>query len=285
MSSEPSDSNSGNNEDNGQGFVQDYLDLLLATKPGVVDTETATPQTLKPIIIPRLERRLSDIMPSLMMVAGTDMKSTVAGTDKKSVVATNMSSQAQPDTSTVRDSIGVMTVERRRRLPRIKGTKGQLILPVTQWLNDRPLWAQDRFECLLFRVSGLTLAIPLVELAGIYPMTIKSLGVKDERLSSMGLLSVKNRRISVIDTASVVMSDRYDPSMQERFNYVVAIKGMDWGLAVDHIDGAQLQEVNGVRWRSELTTRRWLAGMVIDHACAIFEVNELNSLFQQYPSD
>lgn len=274
MSSEPSDSDSGSHEDNSQVFVQDYLDLLLATESSVIDTKTAAPQTLKPITTPRLLRRSSDSIPPLAMVAGTDMKP---------AVVTKISSEAEPDSFPARNSRDTMDVERRKGSPAARETDRQLVLPVTQWLNGRPLWAQDRFECLLFKVSGLTLALPLVELAGIYPMAIESLDAKDDRVSSMGLLLAKNSRISVIDTANVVMPGRYDSSMRERFNYVVAIRGMDWGLAVDSIDGAHILEVSGVKWRSELTTRRWLAGTVIDHACAIVEVNQLNAMFHQYP--
>ena len=41
-----------------------------------------------------------------------------------------------------------------------------------EWLeNGRPAWAQSRFDVLLFSVSGLTLAVPLVALGQIQPLT------------------------------------------------------------------------------------------------------------------
>ena len=173
--------------------------------------------------------------------------------------------------------------ERRKRLPAVNRAENQSSLPVTQWLNGRPLWAQRKFECVLFKVSGLTVALPSVELDGIYPMPVESLVVKDKGLSSMGLLSITSGPISVIDTASVVMPEQYDGAMRERFNYVVAIKGMGWGLAVDSIVGAHVQDIAAVTWRSDRTTRPWLAATVTDHAIAIVEVNLLNAMFQQSP--
>src|SRR5690554_1912731 len=47
--------------------------------------------------------------------------------------------------------------------------EGAKILTDDGWLeNGRPYWAQERFECLLFSVAGLKLAVPLVCLGGIH---------------------------------------------------------------------------------------------------------------------
>ncbi|MEH6556594.1 MAG: chemotaxis protein CheW [Oceanicoccus sp.] len=280
MSSESSDSDGGNHEDNSQVFVQDYLDLLLATETSLVKTVTSAPKSRKTIVTHPMQRRSSDTLPPLAMVAGTDMKPLAADTQNKPIAVPIMSSEAESENSPTLDPRGLIGVERRKSFPQTRENESQALLPMTKWLNGRPLWAQDRFECLLFRVSGLTLALPLVELAGIYPLVIKSLEPEDERVLSIGLLPIKNGRISVIDTASVVMPDRYDRVMRERFNYVVAVKGMNWGLAVDNIDGAHIQEIDGVQWRSQLTRRPWLAGTVLDRRCAIVEVNQLNAMLQ-----
>jgi hypothetical protein len=275
MSSKPSDSGSGNDQDNSEGFVQDYLDLLLGNESVDGAAEPIAPRALKPMVSPALQRRSSDFAAPLVMVAGTDMKPIAVA--KNSSVAVQGKFQS-------RVSIPV-DGERRKRPPAVNRAENQSALPVTQWLNGRPLWAQRKFECVLFKVSGLTVALPSVEFEGIYPMEIESLVVKDKGLSSMGLLSITNGPISVIDTASVVMPEQYDGAMRERFNYVVAIKGMSWGLAVDSIVGAHVQDIAAVTWRSDRTTRPWLAATVTDHAIAIVEVNLLNAMFQQSPQN
>ncbi|EAW31391.1 protein containing CheW-like domain [marine gamma proteobacterium HTCC2143] len=275
MSSKPSDSGSGNDQDNSEGFVQDYLDLLLGNESVDGAAEPIAPRALKPMVSPALQRRSSDFAAPLVMVAGTDMKPIAVA--KNSSVAVQGKFQS-------RVSIP-LDGERRKRPPAVNRAESQSTLPVTQWLNGRPLWAQRKFECVLFKVSGLTVALPSVEFEGIYPMAIESLVVKDKGLSSMGLLSITNGPISVIDTASVVMPEQYDGAMRERFNYVVAIKGMSWGLAVDSIVGAHVQDIAAVTWRSDRTTRPWLAATVTDHAIAIVEVNLLNAMFQQSPQN
>ena len=273
MSSKPSDSGSGNDQDNSDGFVQDYLDLLLGNEPVDGAAESTVPQALKSMVSPTLQRRSSDSAAPLVMVAGTDMKPLVVAKNPSVAVQGNFQSRV---------SIPV-DGERRKRLPAVNRAENQSSLPVTQWLNGRPLWAQRKFECVLFKVSGLTVALPSVELDGIYPMPVESLVVKDKGWSSMGLLSITSGPISVIDTASLVMPEQYDGAMRERFNYVVAIKGMGWGLAVDSIVGAHVQDIAAVTWRSDRTTRPWLAATVTDHAIAIVEVNLLNAMFQQSP--
>jgi len=275
MSSKPSGSGSGNDQDNSEGFVQDYLDLLLGNEPVDGVAEPIAPQALKPMVSPALQRRSSDTAAPLVMVAGTDMKPIAVAKNPSVAVQGKFPSRV---------SIPV-DGERRKRPPAVNRAENQSTLPVTQWLNGRPLWAQRKFECVLFKVSGLTVALPSVELEGIYPMAIESLVVKDKGLSSMGLLSITNGPISVIDTASVVMPEQYDGAMRERFNYVVAIKGMSWGLAVDSIVGAHVQDIAAVTWRSDRTTRPWLAATVTEHAIAIVEVNLLNAMFQQSPQN
>jgi purine-binding chemotaxis protein CheW len=154
----------------------------------------------------------------------------------------------------------------------------------TQWLESgRPSWAQSRFECLLFTVGGLTLAVPLVELGSIYPLT------EEEEVTPifgqidwfMGLLSVKGGNIRTVNTAKVVMPERYQQAMAEKFAYVISINGLDWGLAVDTVSTAITLDPDDVRWRSERTSRPWLAGTVVEHMCALLDVSQLALMFAE----
>jgi purine-binding chemotaxis protein CheW len=147
---------------------------------------------------------------------------------------------------------------------------------VTQWLeNGRPSWAQSRFECLLFNVGGLMLAVPLVELGTIYPLEADLTPIFGQVDWFMGLLTVKDGNLRTVDTAKLVMPERYDESMKEQFNYVISINEMDWGLAVDSVSTAIILEPDEVRWRSQRSKRPWLAGTVVEHMCALIDVSQL----------
>jgi purine-binding chemotaxis protein CheW len=81
------------------------------------------------------------------------------------------------------------------------------------WLdNGRPVWAQDRFECLLFSVGGLVLAVPLVELGSIHTMTDELTPLFGQADWFMGLLPIKDSNIRTVNTAKIVMPERYKPA-------------------------------------------------------------------------
>lgn len=157
---------------------------------------------------------------------------------------------------------------------------GQQPHQTSQWLeNGRPAWAQGRFECLLFSVGGLTLAVPLVELGTIYPINDEITPIFGQIDWFMGLLSVKDRNIKTVNTAKVVMPERYTDNMKERYAYVITINGVEWGLAVDTVSNAITLDPSDVRWRGERSKRPWLAGTVVDHMCALLDVSQLAAMF------
>ncbi|MCR8921683.1 chemotaxis protein CheW [Dasania sp. GY-MA-18] len=152
--------------------------------------------------------------------------------------------------------------------------------PTSAWMdNGRPSWAQQRFECLLFSVGGLTLAVPLAELGSIYPITDELTPLFGQIDWFLGLLTVKQGNIRSVNTAKVVMPERYQEAMADNFNYVISINGVDWGLAVDSVASAISLNPEDVRWRSERSKRPWLAGTVVDHMCALLDVSQLALMF------
>jgi purine-binding chemotaxis protein CheW len=150
------------------------------------------------------------------------------------------------------------------------------------WLdNGRPAWAQQPFECLLFKVGGLALAAPLAELGSIYPLNIESLtGIFGQAAWFMGLLSVKGSSVRTIDAAQVVMPERYAASMREQYRYVITLHGSDWGLAVDSVADSVVLQPDDIRWRGQRSKRPWLAGTVVNQMCALLDVAQLVWMFQ-----
>lgn len=151
------------------------------------------------------------------------------------------------------------------------------------WLaNGRPHWAQEAFECLLFHVGGLRLAVPLVELGSIHPLAADDLTpIFGQAGWFMGLLPTKERNIRVIDAAQVVMPERYRPELRDGYRYVITLDGSDWGLAADSVADALTLDPQAVRWRSERSKRPWLAGTVVDEMCALVDAAQLIWLFHR----
>jgi len=142
-----------------------------------------------------------------------------------------------------------------------------------------PDWAQNRFECLLFSVCGLTLAVPLTELGAIYPITEELTPIFGQVDWFLGLLPVKGRNIRVVNTARVVMPERFEEKESKQLGYVISINGVDWGLAADVVSSAISLEPENIRWRGKRSKRPWLAGTVVEHMCALLDVNQLTLMF------
>ena len=145
--------------------------------------------------------------------------------------------------------------------------------------DGRPTWAEEPFECLLFDVAGLTLAVPLICLGSIYPLEGQELtplfGQPDWFL---GILPSQAGNLKVLDTARWVMPDRYREDFREGLQYVISVQGYEWGLAVHQVSRSIRLDPSEVKWRSQRTQRPWLAGTVIEHMCALLDVAALAEL-------
>lgn len=151
--------------------------------------------------------------------------------------------------------------------------------PAALLADGRPTWAEEPFECLLFDVAGLTLAVPLICLGSIYPLEGQELtplfGQPDWFL---GILPSQAGNLKVLDTARWVMPDRYREDFREGLQYVISVQGYEWGLAVHQVSRSIRLAPSEVKWRSQRTQRPWLAGTVIEHMCALLDVAALAEL-------
>ncbi|ATH81751.1 CheW domain-containing protein [Ectopseudomonas hydrolytica] len=151
--------------------------------------------------------------------------------------------------------------------------------PAAVLQDGRPGWAEEPFECLLFDVAGLTLAVPLICLGSIYPL-------QDQELTPLfgqpewflGILPSQAGNLKVLDTARWVMPDRYREDFRDGLQYVISVQGYEWGLAVHQVSRSIRLDPSEVKWRSQRTQRPWLAGTVIEHMCALLDVAALAEL-------
>ncbi|AKA85672.1 chemotaxis protein CheW [Pseudomonas synxantha] len=149
--------------------------------------------------------------------------------------------------------------------------------PVTG--DGRPAWAAEPFECLLFDVAGLTLAVPLVCLGSIYSLEGHELTpLFGQPEWFLGILPSQAGNLKVLDTARWVMPDRYRDDFRQGLQYVISVQGYEWGLAVHQVSRSLRLDPNEIKWRSHRGQRPWLAGTVIEHMCALLDVAELAEL-------
>lgn len=145
--------------------------------------------------------------------------------------------------------------------------------------GSQPEWGEEPFECLLFDVAGLTLAVPLVSLGSIYPLAGQDLTPLFGQPSwFLGILPSQAGNLKVLDTARWVMAERYRDDFRDGLQYVISVQGYEWGLAVHQVSRSIRLDPKEVKWRTQRTQRPWLAGTVIDHMCALVDVAALAEL-------
>jgi len=145
--------------------------------------------------------------------------------------------------------------------------------------DGRPAWAAEPFECLLFDVAGLTLAVPLVCLGSIYSLAGHELTpLFGQPEWFLGILPSQAGNLKVLDTARWVMPDRYRDDFKQGLQYVISVQGYEWGLAVHQVSRSLRLDPNEIKWRSHRGQRPWLAGTVIEHMCALLDVSALAEL-------
>jgi len=138
--------------------------------------------------------------------------------------------------------------------------------------NGRPPWAQEDFDVLLFKVAGLTLAVPLVALGQIQPITEELTPIFGQADWFMGLQPTTLGKIRTVNTALFVMPERYSECFLESAKLVISINGLPWGLAVDSVNQPITLKPDSVNWRNQRSKRAWLAGTVKEHMCALIDI-------------
>lgn len=139
-----------------------------------------------------------------------------------------------------------------------------------------PDWCNAPFQALLFKVAGLTMAVPLVELNGVVEWKDDVTEMPGHAEHYMGILNHLGKSVPVIDTARLVLppdklSSLAGDNPRERVSRIVLIDEGRWGLACDEVQQVITLQPDDVRWRSNRTKRAWLLGTVIDHMCALLD--------------
>lgn len=146
--------------------------------------------------------------------------------------------------------------------------------------NGRPLWAQNEFDVLLFDVSGLTLAVPLIALGQIQQIDDKLTPIFGQSDWFMGLLRGPTGNIKTVNTALFVMPEKYSETFLETARLVISIDGLNWGLAVDSVNQPSRIHPDEVKWRTDRSKRPWLAGTVKSAMCALIDIPQMGKILQ-----
>jgi purine-binding chemotaxis protein CheW len=146
-------------------------------------------------------------------------------------------------------------------------------------VNTKKSYREGDFQVLYFDVAGLVLAVPLIELGGIYEVDkTTSLIGKPEWFS--GVMLHRDEKINVVDTALWVMPEKYDETLKEslKYQYIIMLNKSGWGLSAENLIDTVVLKQEDVKWVSSSSKRPWLAGLVKDKMCALLDIESLIQL-------
>jgi len=148
---------------------------------------------------------------------------------------------------------------------------------------EREDWSEQPFQTLLFDVAGLTLAVPLIKLGGIFKIEQKPTSLFGKPDWFIGLMPGHDGNINVIDTARWVMPEKYQQAQEAGLDYefLILLSDSNWGLACSRVQNAMLVSPDNIRWRPKAGKRPWLDGMLIDEMCALLNVDTLIHLLDE----
>ena len=143
---------------------------------------------------------------------------------------------------------------------------------------SRPEWSEQPFECLIFTVAGLQLAVPLILLGAIHRIEEEIRPIPGSPRWYMGIRPDRDQNLRVVDSAEWIMAGRVPPGARDNYRFVIRLDNSDWGLACDDVAQSFTLRPDEVRWRTARGKRPWLAGTVIDQMCALIDVRSMADL-------
>jgi purine-binding chemotaxis protein CheW len=140
-----------------------------------------------------------------------------------------------------------------------------------------PEWAEEPFQCLLFRLRGMTLAVPLLSLDGILKPEGESTLIPGQPDWHRGVIANREQQVVVVDTAQLVMPERLHKAPEEEGvgSHILLIGGGRWGLTCDTLSKPVFLNKDEVRWSIDRPDKRWMAGTVIDKLCILLDIEGL----------
>lgn len=278
--------------------LQGYFDELLTSEPLDLDISPEPAVRIEPAVLPResvVEPAERDLAREKLAKLLASSPLTIAETSENvgAQVSEEVTVEVAPETTSIAESSTLTEVVAQPLSTEVisepvsiavvdepvEGASAEQDDVSIEWMeNGRPSWAQDRFEVLLFEVAGLTLAVPLISLGQIQPLTDELTPLFGQAEWFMGLQPTPVGKIRTINTARFVMPERYEEKFAENARYVVSIDGLPWGLAVDAVNQPITLQPEDVKWRGERSKRPWLAGTVKQHMCALLDIPAMGVL-------
>ncbi|MBU2964796.1 chemotaxis protein CheW, partial [Amphritea atlantica] len=132
----------------------------------------------------------------------------------------------------------------------------------------------EPLQCLLVKMYGVRLALPIKYLQGAHDISTMKLGLNHDADWILGSYDESGTLVRVIDTAMWTIPERYEPD-QADYSELIKIKDAGWAITIDSMIGSQAIEEDSITWNNNPKARPWLLGTCMQHQCAVMNIPAL----------
>lgn len=145
-------------------------------------------------------------------------------------------------------------------------------------------WAITPFQSLLFSANGIKMVVPLVQLHSIVDLTVPIKAMPGNAAWFMGLWPWRGTHVKVMDICKFMAMKGTELKNTELKNpgenipkRIVLINDGSWGFVCDEVSEIFTLSPDQIKWRVDRTHHAWLVGIVVEHMCALLDVDGLAS--------
>lgn len=106
-------------------------------------------------------------------------------------------------------------------------------------------------QCLMFKVEGHLLAIPLIKMGSVVPWGGRLSQLPYSPDYFKGLLKHRDENVKVVDTAVILGDVRKDPTAEFKPSHVLVFENNDWAISCDELLDVVKLEESDVKWHAE----------------------------------
>lgn len=146
-------------------------------------------------------------------------------------------------------------------------------------------WAKTPFQALLFSTNGVKMVVPLIKLHSIVNLTAPINYVPGNAAWFMGLLPWRGTHVKVINICKLMAREGTAFKKLEEGTtpkHILLINDGAWGFMCDDFSKVFTLCPTQVQWRVDRTRGAWLAGTVIEHMCALLDVDQFDSCIPRH---
>ena len=253
--------------------LQDYLDQLLITATLVSEVAPAAPAEAR-ATVSVTQASVSAVQETRMQISQPAVATAVAPVLPVMLPEIPPLAPAQEDVipdagnpAEVTEDVNILSTSHGDQEP-----------PNTLTLNWR---SSQGIDCLIFKVAGLKLAIPLPLLGGVHNVTDKVTPLFGQASWSLGVWQGDAAKLTIIDSAQLIMPERQIRLADEGYQFFIQLDRSPWALACQEICDTITLVHDSIKWRGDSSKRPWLAGTVISEMCALLDVPGLLKLLNE----